>query len=416
MIENHHSSSEPTSIVAIGVGNRMRTYMQYVAQHPGKARLAAVVEPDDIRRNAMGDKFRIPAEYRFHDYNEYFASGMRTDVAFICTPERDHFKPCMDALRTGHHVLLEKPIAQNYEECLQIAEAARTAGKVVYICHILRYHPVFMKIKELVSSGKYGRIISINHIENVGVERMTHSYVRGTMNTEEGNNPMLLAKCCHDIDFLLWISGAKCKRISSFGSRVWFRSENAPEGSSERCVTCSIERQCPFSAVNLYWRRRQWINNFDVAAGSTIENVINRELESGRFGRCVYHCDNDVVDNQVLTMQMDDGSIITHSMDAFTLSDGRFTDIKMSKGQIVSDGVTITVTDFVSRKSETLDFSEECRKPFHSGADHRIVESFLNAVRHGKNEGATTVEDSLPSHMVCFNAELSRTTGKTLEF
>lgn len=406
------SSSKPTSIVAIGVGNRMRTYMQYVAENPKTARLVAVVEPDDIRRNAMAERFGIPHERRFHDYREYFESDVRADAAFICTPERDHYTPCLMALETGHHVLLEKPIAQTYEQCLHISETAEKRGKIVYVCHVLRYHPVFKKIKEIVSSGRFGRIVSINHIENVGVERMTHSYVRGSMNSETGNNPMLLAKCCHDIDFLLWIAGTECRHLSSFGSRMWFRSENAPEGSAERCVECSIERKCPYSAVDLYWRRRQWINNFDVAAGTTIEHVISRELKEGRFGRCVYRCDNDVVDNQVLTMQMADGTLITLCMDAFTLSDGRLTDIKMTGGEIVSDGTTVSVTDFTTRKTEKYDFSAECRKPFHAGADHRLVESFLKAVRGGEDCGLTTIKESLPSHKICFEAEKSRKSGQ----
>lgn len=416
MTDNIDSSCGPTSIVAIGVGNRMRTYMNYVANNPRLARLVAVVEPDDIRRNAMADKFGVPEEYRFNDYNDYFNSKVRADVAFICTPEREHYEPCMKALETGHHVLLEKPIAQSYEQCLRIHEAAEKAGKIVYVCHILRYHPVFLKIKEIVSSGRFGRLISINHTENVGIERTTHSYVRGSMNTEAGNNPMLLAKCCHDIDFLLWIAGSECRRLSSFGSRIWFRKENAPEGSAERCVNCSIERNCPYSAVDLYWRRRQWINNFDVAAGTTIEHVITRELESGRFGRCVFHCDNDLVDNQVLTMQMGDGALITLCMDAFTLRDGRLTDIKMTGGEIVSDGIRITVVDFATRKSEVYDFTETCKKPFHAGADHLLVESFLKAVHGVAQSSSSSISDSLPSHKVCFEAERSRKSCKTIEF
>ena len=196
------SSRMPTSIVAIGVGNRMRTYMHYVARHPELAKLVAVVEPDSIRRNAMADQFGVPEQCRFKDYHDYFNSPVVADVAFICTPEREHFEPCMEALRQGMHVLLEKPVAQNYEQCKLISKAACKAGKIVCVCHVLRYHPAFIKVKELVSSGRFGRIITITHTEDVGIDRTTHSYVRGVMNTEAGNNPMLLAKCCHDIDFI----------------------------------------------------------------------------------------------------------------------------------------------------------------------------------------------------------------------
>lgn len=411
------SSCVPTSIVAIGVGNRMRTYMRYVADNPDKAKLVAVVEPDPIRRNSMGDQFGIPEDHRYTDYKEYFRNPVKADVAFICTPEREHFEPTMEALRLGLHILLEKPVAQTYEQCRLIERAAEKAGKIVCVCHVLRYHPTFMKVKELVSSGRYGRIVSISHIEDVGLDRTTHSYVRGVMNTEAGNNPMLIAKCCHDIDFLVWISDAKCRRLTSFGSRMWFRRENAPEGSATRCVKCSIEHSCPYSAVDLYWRRRQWINNFDIPAGKTIEQVIRHELEEGPYGRCVYHCDNDVVDNQVLSMQMDDNSLITLCMDAFTRRDGRNTDIKMTHGEIVSDGKKIFATDFVTRERKVFDFTEICKKPYHAGADLKLVENFLKAVRGEESTAVTTtISESMRSHRLCFEAERSRHSGQTVTF
>lgn len=411
------SSRLPTSIVAIGVGNRMRTYMHYVAAHPEQARLVAVVEPDPIRRNAMADQFGIPEQHRYKDYRDFFNNPVKADVAFICTPERDHFEPAIAALRLGLHVLLEKPIAQTYEQCRLIEKAAEKAGRIVCVCHVLRYHPVFMKVKELVSSGKYGRVITISHTEDVGIDRTTHSYVRGVMNTEAGNNPMLMAKCCHDIDFLVWLSDANCRRLSSFGSRTWFCRENAPEGSATRCVRCGVETSCPYSAVELYWRRREWIANFDVPVGKTIEKVICEELEEGPYGRCVYHCDNDVVDNQTLSMQMSDGSLITLSMDVFTRRDGRRTDIKMTHGQIVSDGIKIYATDFVTGRREVFDFTEVCKQPFHSGADMRLVENFIKAVRgECPAEMTTTIAESMRSHRLCFAAEKSRHTGQTVTF
>ena len=416
MTEFSDSSRVPTSIVAIGVGNRMRTYMHYVESHPDIARLVAVVEPDPIRRNAMGDQFGIPEQYRYKDYHDFFKNPVKADVAFICTPEREHFEPCMEALRLGLHVLLEKPVAQTYEQCRLIYKAGKQAGKIVCVCHVLRYHPAFIKVKELVSSGKYGRIMTITHTEDVGIDRTTHSYVRGVMNTEAGNNPMLMAKCCHDIDFIVWLTDARCKKLSSFGSRAWFRRENAPEGSATRCVNCSIEKDCPYSAVDLYWRRRQWINNFDVPSGSTLDDVLRKELEEGPFGRCVYHCDNDVVDNQVLTMQMEDNSLVTLCMDVFTRRDGRSTDIKMTRGEIVSDGVKIFVTDFVTGKRETFDFTEVCKQPFHAGADLKLVENFIGAVRGETSAPLTSIADSLRSHRLCFEAERSRHTGQTVTF
>ena len=408
------STNQPTSIVAIGVGNRMRTYMHYVLEHPELVQLVAVVEPDAIRRNAMGDLFHIPAEHRFEHYEDFFNNPVPADAVIICTPEREHYKPSMMALQHGYHILLEKPIAQTYQECVDIANMAKKMNRIVSICHVLRYHPCFLKVKELIESGELGKIITINHTEGVGIDRDTHSYVRGIMNREKENNPMLLAKCCHDIDFLIWIAGVRCRRLSSFGSLLWFKESNAPEGSALRCIDCKVEEQCPYSAVDLYWRRREWISNFDIPKGQTLDDVLQKELKEGRYGRCVYHSDNDVVDNQVLTMQMEDGMLITLCMDVFTQRDYRTTDVKLTEGEIICDEKKVYVTRFRGHRQQVYDFSDTVNQLYHAGADLKIVEDFVLAVRGEIDSLPTMIDGSLESHLICFEAENSRLSGKTI--
>lgn len=416
MTQNSDLFRNPTPIVAIGVGNRMLKYLTYVEQHPERVQLVAIVEPDDIRRQQVADKFKLPKEACFKSYEDFFKTDSTAEAAFICTPEKDHFKPCISALKKNMHVLLEKPAAQNIDQLKEIRDLSARTGKEVIICHILRYHPCFLKIKELIKSGKYGRIVSITHTENVGIDRMCHSYVRGSMNRESDNNPMLLAKCCHDIDFLLWLSEAKCKSISSFGSRLWFRSENAPEGSASRCLNCKVEDKCPYSAIDLYWRRREWISNFIIPENQTIDEVLRHELKQGDFGRCVYHCDNDVVDNQVVTMNMDDGSIVTLHMDIFTQRDCRYTEIKLTEGEIISDGKSIHATHFATREHSTFEFPSLDRNPFHGGADLRLVEQFLNSIRgEGKIKASTTIDEAIRVHIVCQEADKSRKSGETVK-
>lgn len=414
MLAQNNSTHRPASIVAIGAGNRMRTYMHYVLEHPEEVSLVAVVEPNEIRRNAMADLFRIPEEHRFTNYTEFFKNPVPADAVIICTPENAHFEPSMAAIEHGYHILLEKPIAQTMEECNKIAEAARKANVMVGICHVMRYHPCFLKIKELVDSGYLGKIISINHTESVGIDRDTHSYVRGIMNTEKGSNPMLLAKCCHDVDFLLWIIGCNCHRVSSFGSLRWFRKENAPEGSAMRCVDCSIEKDCPYSAVNLYWRRREWIRNFDVPKGKTIEDSIQEELHNGPHGRCVFHCDNDVVDNQVLLMEMEDKTTVSMTMDIFTQFDYRITKIQLTEGEIYSDEKKVIATPFKKRSKEVFDFTEALKQPYHAGADLQIFADFIHAIDNDPTSFPTLIQDSIESHRICFEGERSRLTGQTI--
>lgn len=394
----------------------MRTYMHYVEQHPQEVKLVAVVEPDEVRRNSMADRFGLPQECRFDNYRDMFAAKIPAGGVIIATPESQHVEPTVMALDAGYHVLLEKPIAQTYEECVQIAEHARRAGKTVSICHVLRFHPLFLKIKELLDSGRYGEIISIAHTEEVGIDRDTHSYVRGSMNREKESNPLLLAKCCHDLDFLLWIAGVKCHRVSSFGSLRWFRPENAPKDSAERCISCPKECECPYSAVDLYKNRREWIANFIPGPGETVDDVVDRELTSGRFGRCVYRCDNDVADNQVVTMLMENGMLITLTLNIFTQRDCRNIAIKLTEGEITSNGKTVEARHFRSRETMTFDFAQLKRMKFHGGADMALVEDFLRTVRGEQTQPSVTdINGALEAHRVIFKAEESRLSGQTIE-
>ena len=223
--------SRPVRIVVIGAGNRAHKYLEYARRNPEQLRLAAIVEVNDLRRRAMADAFGLPDKYCYAHYDDFFAEGLDADMVLISTPENAHFDPAVKAIDAGYHVLLEKPIAQRLDECREIARRARRRV-LVGVCHVLRYHPYFAKIRELVASGRLGHVVSVNHTASVGLDRATHSYVRGIFRRESEANPILLAKCCHDIDFLLWLTGSHCRRLSSFGSLRWFRAENAPEGSA----------------------------------------------------------------------------------------------------------------------------------------------------------------------------------------
>ena len=406
---------QQVKIVVIGAGNRTNKYLEYAAIHPERLKLVGIVEPVEIRRRLVAEKFGVPAEACFSSFDDFFSNPIEADAVLIGTPEDKHYEPCMRAIEAGYHVLLEKPIAQTKQECLDILEASLRKGVIVGVCHVLRFHPYFKKIKEVIDSGELGQIISINHYAEINIDRMTHSYVRGLWNRAKKTNPMLIAKCCHDIDFLLWICGSKCRKVSSFGSLRWFRKENAPEGSAERCIDCKVEQTCPFSAVNLYKERKQWIRNFDVPQGLTIDDVIDEELRSGKFGRCVYHCDNDVADHQVVNMELENDVTISFVANAFTLNDFRGTHIKMTHGEIDGNETMLRVRKFRGGEEQVYDFSNLCTQPFHAGADLNIVEAFVDSITNAENGVLSSdIASSIESHVVCYEAETSRLNNQTI--
>lgn len=407
-------AARPVTIVAIGAGNRTNKYLEYAVRHPERLQLAGVVELNDLRRRTIAAKFGLRDDQCFTDYDHFFASPVPADAILIATPENRHFDPCMKAIEAGYHVLLEKPIAQTYAECRRIAEAARRKGVIVGVCHVLRYHPYFAKIKELVDSGELGQVISINHLTAVSLDRATHSFVRGPWRREQIANPMVVSKGCHDIDLLLWLTGSRCRRISSFGSLRWFRRENAPQGSTEHCIECPVEPRCPYSAVDLYDVRRDWISNFDIPAGATLDEVIRRELREGPYGRCVFRCDNDVVDHQIVSMEMENDITVSFSMESFTLGDQRETHIRLTHGEIDGDERTLRVRTFRGREERVYDFSNIHGTPYHAGADLALIGEFVDAITHRDHTLRTSIDLSVESHRLCFEAERSRLTGQTV--
>lgn len=181
----------PLRMAVIGAGNRANKYLEYARRHPERLQPVAVVDGNELRRNETAERFGLASERRYADYDAFFARPADADAVLITTPDDVHFDPCMKAIDAGLHVLLEKPIAQRLDECRAIARRARERGVLVGICHVLRYHPYFAKIREIVDSGELGQIISVNHVAAVGIDRTTHSYVRGPWRREETSNPML---------------------------------------------------------------------------------------------------------------------------------------------------------------------------------------------------------------------------------
>ena len=253
------SETKPVTIVAIGAGNRTNKYLEYAIRNPDRLKLVGVAELNDIRRHAVASKFGLKPEECFADYERFFENPVPADAILIGTPENMHFEPCMKAIEAGYNVLLEKPIAQSLPECCRIAEAARRKGVIVGVCHVLRYHPYFIKIKEIVDSGQLGEIISISHLAAVGLDRTTHGFVRGMWRREEITNPMLISKCCHDIDFLLWLTEARCRKLSG-----------PCAGSGPR----TPRREARPGASTARWKRsaptRQWTSTITGATGFRI--------------------------------------------------------------------------------------------------------------------------------------------------
>ena len=392
-------------LAVIGVGNRTGKYLHYFSLHPDAVELAAVVEPDPVRREACRKRFSLPEERCFAASDRFFEQFREPcDGVIIGSPDRFHHAQALKAIERGWDILLEKPVAQSYAQCLEIAEAARRKGVKVGVCYVLRFMSLYRKVKDLLESGAIGRVTGVSHREYVGIDRMLHTFVRGYWNRADISAPSFVSKCCHDVDMLLWVTGSEIRQVQSAGSLAWYRPENAPEGSTDRCITCPVEAGCSYSAVDMYLRRGVWTFNFPVPEGKTLKDVLEDEMRTGRFGRCAFRCDNDVADRQLVTLTASDGVLLTIEMNALTRREGRETVFAGTGGEMLVSGQVIEVRDRSGSLIQALDYSREADLPYHANADLLLVEDFIRAVATPGRMPAVTLADSLESHRICFLA------------
>jgi Predicted dehydrogenases and related proteins len=400
--------------IVIGAGKRGNIYVQQAI--PGSLKVLGVAEPDEIRRAKFQEKHHLSEENCFSSYEDIFSKPQMADLAIICTNDALHIQPAEMALGKGYHILLEKPIATSPEEVYRLAKVAEKSDRIFSVCHVLRFTPFFKTLKGILDSGRIGRVVSIAHSENVGYWHQAHSYVRGNWRNSKNASPMILAKSCHDMDILYYLIGSKCKKISSFGSRLHFRAENAPKGAPKRCLdNCPYYDTCQFNAVRLYLNGplKDWCKiPFNLA--DTQPDSIIEALKTNGYGRCVYYCDNDVVDNQVVNLQYENGATAAFTMCAFTKENNRVLRIMGTDGEIEGDlaGGSIIVKEFKTGNENRISIPPSAGG--HNGGDYGIINSVIAAIK-GQAEEGSAAADSLEAHMIAFAAEKSRLEEQTID-
>jgi len=455
--------SAAVTAILIGAGNRgYEAYGGYALAHPEEIDFVAVAEPHPVRRARFAQVHDIPAERQFGTWEELLAKGKIADAALVCTLDRLHVGPTVAALQAGYDVLLEKPMATTLSDCQRLVQTAERTGRLLQICHVLRYSPFFSTLHDIVRSGRLGEIITVEHRENVAYWHMAHSYVRGNWRDSELESPMILSKCCHDLDILFWNLGP-CRRLSSFGSLTHYRPQNAPVGAPERCTDgCPAAAACPWYAPRLYldivpllhvaldsplrWERwaaglaldRPLLARFatrivpglraaldyrgwpvSVISEDTSRAARLRALESGPYGRCVYRCDNDVVDHQVVNLEMENGTTVALTMHGHAHREGR---------TLRYDGTRATLFGFYYPNDQRMEIHDHhsgrvervhlaigvAGAAGHAGADHKLMAGFVRAVGDPAN-ALTTARHSLESHLLAFAAEEARQEGTVVD-
>ena len=416
------------SYIVIGAGSRGTGYASYASAHPDKAEVVGVAEPRDAARHRLVADHDIRPDHVFADWRDVAELPRLADAAVITTQDAMHTEPAIALAEQGYHLLLEKPMAPTADECRRIVDAVKANGVMLAVGHVLLYTNFTQMLRRVLDEGRIGDVVSLQRLEPVGYWHQAHSFVRGNWRNEAESSNMLLAKSCHDIDWIRYIIGEKCLSVSSFGSLKHFRQEEKPPeaGDAVRCLDCVYEPQCPYSAQKLYYGALERGNTswpVNVLTFDVTKEGITEALRSGPYGRCVYECDNDVVDNQVVNMAFAGGKTASFTMTAFTQAGHRRTCLFGTRGEIYGDGRKLWVTDFVTDETEVIDTTiinndatDSGILGGHGGGDHGLMRAFIEAVATNDPSGLLSgPNETLESHLMVFAAEAARRENKVVD-
>ena len=444
----------PRSAILIGAGDRGTIYAAYALKHPDQLKIVAIAEPIKERREKIATAHNIPSRNIYSSWDTLLAQPVMADGSIIATQDTMHVEPVVKAMHQGYHVLLEKPMALTQENCQAIIDSSEKTGMTLNVCHVLRYTQFYSQIKKIIDEGILGDIYTIYQAENVSYYHMAHSYVRGNWRNSALASPMILAKCCHDMDLLYWFSGSLPSRISSFGELHHFRPENAPPGATLRCSDgCPHLKQCAYNAIDTYCYGiplKLGITKTDTKALSLLAHCIlkfpsffrkipplkqyvdwqmwptsvitedisskgiMKALREGPYGRCVYHCDNDQVDHQTTNIEFANGVTAILNMHGHSEQECRTIRIDGSKATLrgkYGGGGRLEV--HIHRTGKKIIYPVRTDLIGHSEGDNGIMQNFVYVLNGGK--GLTNAMDSLQSHLMAFAAHLARIEKRVIE-
>ncbi|EGO01805.1 hypothetical protein SERLA73DRAFT_177323 [Serpula lacrymans var. lacrymans S7.3] len=424
------SPAEPITLAVVGCGQRGKNYSAYPLDEPHKCKVVAIAEPRPKTRQLFADAHGVDDTLVFKTWQDLHKASAETietvgkrlaDAVIVAVQDKMHLEVVLAFAEQGYHILCEKPMATSLEDCLKIEAAVKNADIIFGMGHVLRYSPYNKALTEVVHSRELGELVNVVHVEPVGYYHFAHSYVRGDWSKEAESSFSLMTKSCHDIDILChWLSPAIPTRVSSFGSLNHFSKAKKPStaGDALRCLDCSINEECPYSAKRIYLEpvsrgNTRWPASTIVDGIPDIENITDA-LRSGPYGQCVYESDNDVCDNQVVNIEFSSGATVSFTMVAQTsLICDRQTRLHFTHGEIVGDMSQFTVTNF--RTGQATTYHPKNEGGGHGGGDLGLIRTFVEAVRTGKQELlGTHVSEVLNSHLTVFAAEHSRKEGKVV--
>lgn len=419
--------------IVVGFGDRGAVYAGYAFTNPDDFEIVGIVEPNQFKLQQAKERFNLSDNQLFTDIELCLKTKPDCDLFINTTMDQIHYQIMKPILEAGYNLLTEKPIVGRKDELLELQKLANKNHCHVFVCHVLRYTPFYRTIKQMILDNKIGKVISIQMDEHVGIAHYGGSYVRGKWNNEkECGSSFLLAKSCHDIDLMCWLNNStEPSKVACFGGRYFFIEENAPKGSTERCIDCPYKDTCLYEA-HRHYITHDWSSNITWPQINKKPEDITLEdkekfLAETLYGKCIFKVkEADINDRLALIVNFKDGSVGNFNQIGGAPQAGRYIHIVGTTGEIVGNAESGIITympasmDSLECEKIVIDVNKEVNNNFgfvgHMGGDFAIIDSVVKYLKYNTPSiSLTSLDDSINSHLVVFSAEESRKENKIVD-
>ena len=380
-------------IAVVGFGQRGYCYVGMI-RRTHNAELAAVCDTDAARMAAFASELNIENVPRFTSINEML-KGCDIDAVVITTPDFSHRDCAIACCKAGKHIMLEKPMAPTAAECRDIIRCCAENNCLMQVGFVLRFHPVFNKVIEIVRSGKLGQILNIVSNEYIGVMHGA-SYMRRWHRKTANSGGFVLAKCSHDLDIIATVADAKVRRVAAFGSLDFFTTDKLKH---RYCSECPDE-ECRFRFKGEFVRM-------------TPEE--KADPSSKPFDLCVYNEDKDLVDHEVAIMDFDNGIKASFALHLFAEVPKRTISIAGTEGILYADTAEecIHVSYSNGMPAEKIP-CPQLNNSGHGGSDQSFLDEFISCIQSGTAPRADHIA-GLASTVIGNAIEKARMTDQVVE-
>ena len=212
-------------LAILGTGGRAVGVIDHLLRESHRGvRVVSAYDPDPQELERALAHWEMPEARRCAGYQEAIATP-GVDWVMVFSPNACHREQVEAAFRAGKDVFSEKPLATTLEDCRALYRLSVESGKRFATGFVLRYSPLYRKVKELLDSGRYGRLLAIDANENIAPEHGGY-IMRNWRRFTRLAGPHILEKCCHDLDLLIWFTQSLPTRVAAFGGRDFFIPEN----------------------------------------------------------------------------------------------------------------------------------------------------------------------------------------------